>query len=433
MPAEATRSPYESLLRHPDFLRLWVGQSVSLLGAQIGGLALPLTAAVVLEASPLQMGLLGAAGSAPSLLVGLFAGPWVDRRARRPVLVQTNALRALLLATIPLAAALGQLGMPHLYLVAFFMGGLAVFFDVAYQSFLPSLVGSERLVEGNGKLAMSASVVQFVGPGLAAFLVKVASAPLAIAFDAVSFAASSLVLGRIRSPEALPPPSGRNLRADIAEGLSLVLRNPFLRSVAARNLTFNLFLSMWGAVYVLFVTRDLGFRETELGLISAAGGPMALLAASLAPRLQARYGIGRSLLVSAAVEGTGTLLMATAGGAPGLALGMLVASRVTMGLASTVYGINQISLRQGITPNRLLGRVNATMRFLALGVTPLGALMGGWLGEVLGLRQTMLLAACGALLGTLLLAFSPVRDLKEPPLDDSLEAAPAPRGLPALR
>lgn len=411
------------LRRHPDFLRLWAGQTVSLLGATAGGLAIPLTAVVALEATPVQMGLLGAAGSLPSLLVGLFAGPLVDRRRRLPILVHTNLLRALLYATIPAAAVAGALGMAHLYAVAFLGGALAVFFDVSYQSYLPSLVGPTRLVEGNGKLATSASVVTLAGPGLGAALVRLVGAPLAVGSNTLGFALAGLVLSRIRQPEPEPASARRGAAwPEIAEGLKLVARHPLLRSLAARNLAFNLFLSVYGSVYMLQVTGPLGLREGEIALLMAAGGPAALLAASLAPRAQARFGVGPTLVWSAVIEGAAGWLVAVAGGPRLLALGLLVGSRIGLGLGSTAYGINQISLRQSLTPNHLLGRVNATMRFVALGASPLGALLGGWLGETVGLRPTLFVAAGGMLLGTLFLVLSPIRTLREAPGPEELEA-----------
>jgi MFS family permease len=405
------------LWRHADFLKLWAGQTVSVFGDQVGLLALPFLAVLTLQANAAQMGILGAAERAPFLLVGLLAGVWVDRLRRRPILIAADAGRALLFGSIPLAALLGWLTMPYLYLVAFLVGVLTVFFDVAYQSYLPVLVSREQLVEGNSKLEISNSVSMIAGPGLAGALVQLITAPLAILVDAVSFVVSVASLSLIRAPE--PAPAARaergSIRGEIGEGLQVVLGNRLLRAIAGCTGTSNLFGNVTFAVYVLYATRELGLSPAAIGLIFAALGPGSLLGALLAGGLARRFGLGATIVGSIAFGGAMGLLVPLTGWLPRLAAPLLVVAWFCWGFAGPVYNINQVSLRQAITPDRLLGRMNATMRFLVWGTMPIGALLGGFLGVTIGLRPTLVVGAVGSLLAFLWVFFSPVRALREQP------------------
>ncbi|HUY99078.1 MAG TPA: MFS transporter [Thermomicrobiaceae bacterium] len=257
------------LWRHPDFLKLWVGETVSLLGSQVTLLALPLTAVLTLHANAAQMGYLTAIQLAPSLLAGLFAGVWIDRVRRRPIMIAADLGRFALLLGIPLLAVAGRLGMAGLYPIAFLVGILTVCFDVAYQAFLPSLVGREQLVEGNARLEVSRSGALIAGPGLAGLLVGLVTAPFAIAADAASFLGSALFLLGIRTPEPVPVDHGtsRGTRREIAEGLGIVLGNPLLRAIAGSTGTSNLFSSAISAIVILYATRNLGIGPGLLGLI----------------------------------------------------------------------------------------------------------------------------------------------------------------------
>ncbi len=417
-------------------MKLWAGQTVSQLGSQVTGLALPLTAVLALRASPAQMGALAAVQAAPSLLVGLFAGAWVDRVRRRPLLIAADLGRGLLLLSIPLTAMLGRLEMSQVYVVAFFVGMLGVVFDVAYQSFLPSVVHADELAEGNSKLALSSSVVQISGSGVAGALVQLVSAPVAIFGDALSFIGSALFTTWIRTSELGPVRRGAEsgIWAEIGEGIRIVACHPVLRSLAGRNATFNLFNNMGSAVYLLYVTRDLGIQPAMLGVVAAVVGPAPLLAATAAHRLPRRFGVGPVLAVAALLEGGGALLILAAGVRSLAALPMLVLAQAAFGLATPTWNINQVTLRQAITPGRLLGRVNATMRFMALGLAPLGALVGGALGETIGLRPTLGVAAAGTLLASIWVLVGPVRALRETPrpLEDPLPVPASRRTPPRL-
>jgi MFS family permease len=372
------------------------------------------------------MGILAAVEFAPFLLLSLFAGVWVDRLPRRPILIIADIGRALLLASIPLAAVLGVLRIEQLFVVALATGVLTVFFDVADQAFLPALVSRENLVEGNSKLEVSRSVAQILGPGVAGGLVQLVTAPIAVLIDAASFIASVLFLIGIRVPEpAIERPSGpqAGVWAEIREGLGVVLSNPVLRSIAGCTATSNLFGNVMGAVFILYATRSLNLAPAELGLVFAAMGPGALLGALVANRVAQRLGLGRTLFGSTLIGGLASLLIPLASGAdtraegPGhlLVVGLLMLANFVIGLENPIYNINQVSLRQAITPDRLQGRMNASMRFIVWGTMPIGSLLGGALGDLMGLWPTVLVGVLGGLLAPLWVLFSPVRGLRDQP------------------
>ena len=410
---------FTGLWRHSEFLKLWTGQTISQFGTQVSQLAIPLAAALVLNASPAQMGLLAAFEFAPFLLLSLFAGVWVDRIYRRPVLIVADVARTALLGSIPLAAFLDVLRIEQLYVVGFLTGVCTVFFDVAYQSYLPVLVSREHLVEGNSKLEVSRSVAQIAGPGIGGALVQLITAPMAVLVDSLSFVASVVSLLLIRQPEPSPVGhDGKNtasIWADLREGLEVVLGNPLLRSIAGCTGTSNLFNNALMAVYVLYVTRELGLQPAAVGLIFAVGGPGALLGAIMAGGLAQRFGLGPTIIGSVFLGGLGNLLIPFAAGPALLITAMLMLPAFMGAAGSTIYNINQVSLRQAITPDRVQGRMNASMRFIVWGTIPIGALLGGALGETLGIRPTILLMALCDLLAFLWVLLSPVRQLRTQP------------------
>lgn len=400
-----------------DFGRLWSGQTVSVLGSQVTLLALPLTAVLVLKAHPSQMGLLAAAGSAPYLLVGLFAGVWVDRVRRRPILMAADLGRALLLASIPLAAWLHVLGMAQLYVVAFLAGILRVFFDVASQSFLPVLVGHEALVAANSKLETSNSVAGIVGPGLAGALVQLVTAPVAILVDALSFLVSALFLRLIRTREPLPArhDERQGLLTAIREGLRLVWTDPLLRPLVISGASFSLFDSLLMAVYVLYMVRTLALTPALVGVVFALGSVGGLAGALLAGPLTRRIGLGRALVGGILAAGVAELGIALAGGPPLVALLIVIVAEAGVQCGDLVYDINAVSLRQSRVADRVQGRVNATVRVCTWGMAPLGALAGGVLAERYGLRPAVVVAGAGTLCAFLWVLCSPVRSLREAP------------------
>jgi len=421
---------FTGLWRSPDFLKLWAAITVSLAGSQVTALGLPLLAALVLEATPVQMGLLIGLERAPALLFGLFVGVWVDRLSRRPMLVVADLGRALLLASIPVVGLLGLLRMEQLYCVAFLCGLLTVLFDVAHQSFLPTLVPRERLAEGNGKLSLSRSFADSAGPGLAGALVQLLSAPIALVVDVLSFLVSALCIGMVRSPEPAPPARSQrgSLRGEIGEGVRVLLGDPILRALAGGAATQNFSTAVIMTVYVLFATRELGFSAPVIGAVFTVLGVSALLGSLVAPRATRRFGLGATVVGASIMVGVANLFIPLAGGPMLLGLGLLVAAHLLKGLAMPSLGIASMTLRQAVTPHRLHGRVNAGSRVITVGAVGLGALAGGFLGEAIGLRPTLAIGALAALGVPVWMLLSPVRSLGEAPEPPTTGAgAPVPQ------
>jgi MFS family permease len=399
------------LWSNSDFVKLWLGQTVSHFGSGITGIALPLTAVLVLAATPTQMGILGALDGVSVLVIGLLAGVWVDRVRRRPLLIATDLGRAFVLSTIPLAALLGVLGIGQLYIVAALAGMLTVIFTVAHAAFLPSLIPHESLVEGNSKLGMSDALAEIGGPAVAGPLVQLLSAPFALFFDALTFLFSACCLGLIHTPE--PPPAAheqkKSIWSDLVEGLRLVLKNPLLRALAGSAGTFSLFGNFVGALYALYVIRQIGAPPIYLGLLVATGGVSALVGAFLAERVVRRFGLGRTVGMGLFMYGVTGLLIPLAGGSVALALPLLFLSQLIGDASVSIYLIAEVSLRQSLVPANVLGRTNASMQFLSQGVAPLGALLAGILGGLIGLRLTILIGVLGVMLAGTWLLLSPVR------------------------
>jgi MFS family permease len=428
-----------SLWRHRDFMRLWSAETISQLGTQVTMLALPLTAIIILHASPFEVGALSSAEFAPFLLVGLPAGVWVDRMRRRPILIAGDLVRALILGSIPVAYWLHALTMWHLYLAAFATGICTVFFDVAYQSYLPSLVDRDRLLEGNAKLEISRSGAQLAGPGLAGALVQIVTAPVAIAADALSYIGSALFVLGIRGGEHTAErdhPGGERprMRSEIGEGLRYVLGHPLLRPIAACTSISNLFSSMSVAILVLFAVHELHLSPGIIGIAFAVGNAGLLAGAAVADRVARPLGgLGRAIIVSILVSEVGAVLLPVATTAT--AIPVLAAAQLFFGVGAIVYNVNQVGLRQAITPDRMLGRMNATMRFVVWGTLPIGALIGGALGEAIGLRATLWVAAGGGAFAVVPLLLSPVRSLRsipdQPSTDVVADAAGPPEPKPA--
>jgi predicted MFS family arabinose efflux permease len=407
------------LYRNSDFLKFWSGQTISLFGSQVTTLALPLTAAITLQATPMQMGVLGAIQYAPSILLGLFFGVWVDRLRRRPILMFANVARGLLLGVIPLAALLGVLRIEQLFVLAFLTGSLTACFDVAYLSYLPTLIGRAQAVDGNSKLQISNSTAAIVGPGLAGVLVQWLTAPLAIAVDAASFFISAVFLSVIRKPEA-PPSAGsqpQSIWKEIGEGWRLVLSNPIMRTLMVGTATSNFFINVQIAVRVIFVTRDLQLQPATLGFMFATGSLGGLMAAFFAKRISRVAGIGPTLIAMQFLVGISALVLPLASGGYWMLVLTIVPSIVLWGFAMMTYDINHFSFRQTVTPDRLQGRMTASIRLVTGGVALPGALLGGVLGGAVGLRTTLLVGGIGILSATLWTFFSPTRHLGQIPAE----------------
>ena len=415
------------LWKNRAFTRLWVAQVTSSAGTAITTVALPLTAVLVLGATPSEMGLLAAAGSLPNLLFGLFAGVWVDRVRRRPILVWADLGRALLLVSVPAAAWLGNLSFLQIWIVTFAAGTLTVFFQIAAISVLPALVEKSELVEANSRLSTSDAVVAIAGPAAAGGLVQLFSAPKAILVDAASYLFSALALSGVSEDEptkAAPADAddtkGRKeqirsaivtIGREVGEGVYELLRTPLLRALTITSSLGMLAGSLSAAVEMLFLVNQLNFTPSVIGIVAACGGVGSLVGAMLAANAARFMQAGRALVAGKLLWIAGSLLLASADliGNEFVAAGT---SRALVGLGSTIYFVNQISLRQTITSIRLLGRVTAARRFVLFGVATIGAFIGGLLGETIGLRATLLVGSAALAVELALLLASTVRQAR---------------------
>lgn len=401
------------LWHQADFLKLWIGQTVSLFGSQIGSAALRFTAILMLGATPVQLGLLTAAGMLPTLLIGLLAGVWVDRLRRRPLLIAADLGRAVLLQSIPMAYGFGVLRIEHLYLVAVLVGALTIVFDTAYQAFLPAVVRRDQLVDGNSKLGMSDSLAEIAGSPVGGMLVQIISAPLAILFDALSFAGSALALWRIQAPEAAPDVAAQQpgIWHEVSTGLRAIQSDPLLRALLGSAITRSLAGGSIGALYDLYLLRVLHFTPALVGLTIGVGGVGALAGAFIAQPVVRKYGIGPALIGALLVSGIVSVLLPLAHGPITRAVPMLMAAQLA-DVALALYFINELSLRQAITPDRLLGRVNSGFMVLTTIAALVGTLLGGALGQMVGIRTTLALAIGVSLTASLWLINSPLRTLR---------------------
>jgi MFS family permease len=403
------------LWRHPDFVRLWAAQTVSMFGSLITQTALPFVAILVLHARPFQVAMIGVAGLVPAFLVGLVAGAWVDRLHRRPILIAADLGRAVTLAIVPVCALFDVLRIEIVYAVAALTSVLSVFFDVAYQSYLPSLVRREELVEGNSKLTASASVAEFSAFSVGGWLVQWLTAPYALVVDALTFLWSAFFVSRIQQAE--PPPMAEEEREpilhEINAGLQFVTRHPVLRPLGTSTAIFAFSGEMFGAVFMFYVASDLDFKPGILGVIFAVGGFSSLIGAITTARLTRRIGVGPALIVALPMIAIGRLLVVAATDSSWIAIALLVGQQFVTDPFWTTYEITNVSLRQSITPDRWQGRMNASLRSVDFGGMLLGALIGGWLGDELGARTTLLVASLIGVLAAIPLMVPAVRNLKD--------------------
>jgi MFS family permease len=398
------------LWRHRDFLSLWGAETISQFGSQVSFLALPLVAILVLEESAFNVAALTSLQFLPFLLFTLPAGVWVDRLRRKPILVLGDLGRAVALLSVPLAQWLGRLTIWHLFVVAFVHGVCTVFFDVAYQSYLPALVGRDQVVEGNAKLEISRAAANIGGPGMAGGLVAALSAPVAVVLDAFSFLASALLLGGIRQQEEAPARADRrSLRQELMEGLRYVFGHPYQRTMVAMTALSNFFGQVVFSILLVYAVRKLGLSAATIGIVLAVGNLGTLASALTAKRIGERLGVGRTILLSSCLFGPGTLLIALA--PQDNAIPFILASMMVIGFGGILYNVTAISLIQAITPDRILGRANASRRFVVWGVVPLGGFTGGALASVIGLRETMVVGAFGGLLTIVPILVSPLRSV----------------------
>jgi MFS family permease len=391
-------------------------------------LAVPLAAILLLEATPLQVALLGTIEFLPFILFSLPAGAWVDRLRRRPILILTDLGRALSLGSVAVAWQLGVLTIEQLYVVGFITGMLTVFFDVSYQSYLPSLLERDQILEGNSKLEISRTVAQTAGPAMGGGLIGFVGAPLAIIADALSFLASAAFVTSIRrrepAPDRLADAHGTarpGIRTEIAEGLRYVLGNRYLRSIAASTGTSNLFSNIAFSTYLVYAVRELDLDPGTIGVVLGIGNLGAIVGAFTAMRLGRRFGVGPVIVGAIFLSGPASLLVPLASRA--WAIPMLLLAQSLMGFASVVYNINQVSLRQSITPEWMQGRMNATMRFIVWGTIPIGATVGGVIATSVGVTQALWVGSILGCTAFLPVFLGPVRKLRDfpTPVDETAD------------
>ena len=406
-----------SLWNHSDFLKLWVGQTISRFGSVVTRTALPLVALLVLEAGPLELAYVVIAQSLSVLVVGLVAGAWVDRLRRLPILIATDVIRAVILLSIPIAQGLGVLRMEQLYVVAFLEGSLATLFSAAYPAYVPSLIGVDRVVEGNSKLAMSASIAEVGGPGFAGALVQIVSAPFALLVDALSYIVSAISLALIRAPEPPRPPRETTSRIsrEVIEGLSAVRRHPVVFPLALRSILGHISGAFYGVLYSLYLLNELHLDPFLLGVVISAGGVGSLVGSVFASRVVNAIGLGPAILWMALGASAIGLLTPLAQGPVFVAALMVFLPQLIGDGLQTIEGVAEISLVQGLIPDRLLGRANATLEVVSHGIGyPIGALIAAGIAESVGVRGAIFVGWAGMAASLLFIVFSPIPRVRKP-------------------
>ena len=408
-----------ALLRDRDFVKYWVSQTIYGFSAPIAYLALPLVAVSALGAGPVEMGYLGASETLAFLVVGLPAGVIADRSRRLPLMVWLNVAGIAFLALVPLASALGGLRIEILYGVGFLVGCVGVIWQVASQAFLPSLVGRARLVEANSRMQLSYSAGQVAGPGVGGVLIQLVTAPVAIAVTLIGQAIATAIMATVRASE---PEARRSLHgsalAQVREGLEIVVRDPHVRAIMLCGTTHNIFSNgMLVALYILYATRTLHLSPSELGVVFAAAGPGSILGSVLAARVPRAVGLGPAIGLMQVLTGVARLAMPVAALTASFVAPVLTlaAGESLLAVVRTIFNVNQLSLRQSITPDHQQGRMNASIRFVMWAVVPIGALAGGWLGESIGLLPTIWIGVAGTTLASLWIFLTSVRTLRSAP------------------
>jgi len=405
------------LWRNPDFVKLWSSLTITHFGGQVTFLALPLTAALMLNASPFEVGVLTALEALPFALFGLLAGVLVDRLPKLPIIIAADIGRGLALLAVPVCAWFGVLSMALLYIVGFLVGTCSIIGWPAYQVFMTERVGRGNLVEANAKIGISDSAAQLVGPGIAGALIHWLTAPIAILVDAISFFLSALLLRGIPPAASDEPKSKpRSVLTEIREGLEVVWHNRTLRALVWSIGIWQVFRHAFIAIVILYAARELGFSAGRVGVLFMMAGVGSLAAAALTSRLNARFGMGRTMLAGLAGTGAAWLAMASAAGPVWLASLLFAGSLFVLDLSAMIFFINYLTLRQAVTPDRLLGRVTSTMICLTVAAAPFGGLAGGWTAEHIGFRATLAIAGAGALLLAGIVAWlSPLSEMHEMP------------------
>jgi MFS family permease len=418
----SVRGRVPAVWRIADFRRFWIATTAALFGSAFGLIVIPLVAALALGASPAQIGVLAFLELLPYLLFGLGAGVWVDRFSRRRIMVACHLGRFVVLLGIPISYGMGALSMPYLFGTSFVFGIFSLFFDVAYQAFLPSLVTPETLVSANGAMQFSRSAADLTGPGLAGPVIALVTAPAAVLVNACSFLVAAVLLGRVKGDgtvQARPPTQG--ILGDIRDGLMFVLRSPMLRPIAGSLLAVYFFIVSISTLTIYYASTRLGLGPAEIGIAYALGSAGTLLGASINGPLMRLIGLGRMMWLSGLLSGIGPLLIALA--TPASAFVLLVASEIVISVCGTVFAVGQVSVRQGVTPDVMQGRMNGVMRFVGIGGRALGSLASGVAGNLIGVRPVLAIASLGGLLAFAAIRLSPI-----PKLATAADVAEEPAG-----
>jgi MFS family permease len=442
-----TRSP-DSVMRDADFMKIWAGESVSLVGTQITVFALPLVAILTLHASVFQVGLLNMSRNLPLVVFSLLAGVWLDRMKRRPILIACSLGNAVLIGLVPLSSAMGWLSMGLLYAVTILVGILSVFFDVGVLTYMPSLVGRRKLPQSNSMIQTSTSLAMVAGPGIAGALIGVLTAPVTLTADAVSYVCSAVGLMTIRRREPEPdrPARQQTIRRSIAEGLRSVYGSPTLRSLLGLSASFNFAQSAFITILVVYAVRSLGLSPFQLGIVIGATAVGGGIGAALANRVSRVFGVGPTMLCSLSGATLFPLLFLIPRDNGLFSVALMSAIQFVYGFGVLIYNVHTVTLRQVVTPDRLLGRMNASYRLVLLGTQPPGAFLAGVIGQEFGLHTALLVAVIVFPFPILWSVFSPVMRMREMPagpeedvteiaarVDDALEPQAPAEPAPAAR
>ncbi len=422
------RSRRRPLWRQRNFMLLWTGQTISMTGSAVTTVALPLVAIAVLRASAVEVGLLTAATYGAFIFISLPAGVVVDRLRRRKIMIWCDSSRLVILGSVPVAAALHRLTLGQLYAVALTSGVCAVFFDVSQQSYVSSLLDSDDLTEGFGRLGASASFAQVSGRGLGSGLIAIIGAARAITADALSYAVSVACLLSIRANEPRPGRAftdARQLRRDIVQGLLFITHHPVLRRTTACAATGNLFIAMQISLNLLFLVRVLHVPPALAGLFTALGSLGGVVGGMLAAPIGRRVGSARIIWLSLLVFDAPSLILPLA--EPGWRAALFVLGYGVAAFACAIFGASQLAYRQSVCPPGLRGRMNAASRWVTWGTLPFGGLLGGILGSTIGIRYAILIAYAGSWAAGFLVFFSPLRyarDVSDLPAGEVLSVSP---------
>jgi MFS family permease len=425
--------PAGGVLTNHDFVKLFAGESVSLIGTQITMFTMPLVAILTLKATVFQVSVLLALRLAPVIVVAVFAGVWLDRVRRRPVLIVCSLSSAVLIGLVPLASATGHLSMDLLYVVAVLVGGLNVIFDIGTLSYVPNLVERRHLLEANGKIQAIRAFAGISGPGIAGLLIGLITAPITLSADAISylFSAAGLISIRKREPAPKVPEVRTSIRRQIGEGFQAVYGSRLLRALLTQSAALNLAFGAFWTVFLVYAVRILGLSPFKLGLVVGAMAVGALLGALFSHRVRNALGLGRSMIYSTIGCSMAPLVLLIPRSASLPSMLILMAAQFVYGANISSLNVNAITLRQVVTPRRVLARMNATYRMLLFGVPPVGSIIGGLLGTALGLRTALVIALIALTSPMAWLFFSPVFRLQEmpgAPDEDSVSTAGAEAG-----